>query len=151
METRDLAYMAGLVDMRCRVSLAAGRNMQKLCIRATVTRTPTVAEFLQRVVGGGVISTSERKDSHRRPCSAHCKHAHQSIAGSTSMSFALYGTRAAIVLDNCEPFLLRWSEYEEPFMYFRTHVPEMDKIKLDKTVADMLALGWEIPEWLGQF
>jgi hypothetical protein len=145
-QAKDLAYLAGLIDMRFWVSWQRDSQLQ---LGATVTKVPEVATFLQQIIGGGT-TTTQRNESFRHPCKQHCKHAHQHIDASVGTRFMVTGVRAAIVLLNCEPYLLRWAEYEPMLTSFRDYYDagKMDARRIRLMVDKMHEEGWEIPEWL---
>ena len=152
MRKQDLAYMAGLLDMRFTASFSAleGRRAT-FTLRAAVTGRLNVADWLQQTLGAG-STTITRNAGYRHPCTTHCKTAHQHMNASTAHTYKLTGVRAAIVLENCEPFLMRWNDFavhlDDFRMYWGQTATPDSWAKAAPVITEMRRLGWEIPDWL---
>lgn len=136
---QTIAFVAGVLDARGHIRVESRRGRPEPRIRVT-TRRAELLTYLASLTGTRLHVDDAGYE--RRPCSAHCRDAHQH-AVRQSAYFNIDATRAFIVLFNVRPFIVcqlnevraalevGWGNYPPP---------------KSATVAQMERLGWPIPE-----
>ncbi len=156
---RELAWMAGVLDMKGRVSKIRTATRATPLYRIIVeTANIDVSKRLAKYTGTRSTIAEERKMTPmaRRNCSEHCPDAHNHVTTRmpTIGRWDMSGVGAIIVLANLMPYFCSDVAERQAFIdEALKSVPEPDPKRqgwaaVARTINRLYALGWRIPEEL---
>lgn len=135
MESSALAYLAGLIDVRAKISVVRVNGV--LLPRVALSSPdPRVAAFLGEATGMKPVTV--RRNYDRFGCDVHCEQRHVHVFSTTSR-WSVTGAKATIVLASIRP-LLRFQAEEADLALA---VGRKARFK-SKTMENMLGLGWPV-------
>lgn len=156
MMTSDLAWMAGILDLRGRVlnkNNALRRSRQLvLCVD---TGVPQVIRKLSQMTGTmpEVRDVKLFTEFNRRGCAEHCPEPHVHVLGGEGMMhpvgrWTVTGAAMDVVLTNLVPYLMVDRGYPEVIHQIRATVPltGQGSAAVLASVRRLFALGWNLPE-----
>lgn len=138
METEDLAYLAGVLDVRGNITTRrAGGTLLPLV--AVSTKDDRLLTWLCEITDIAKVTTT--RDFHKAGCSEHCAEKHVKVA-SISGRWSVSGSKATIVLAAVRPYLRVRGQEADLALAVGLKAP-----RKPATPAKMATLGWPLPEW----
>ncbi len=149
----DMAWMAGVIDMRGRTRrVASPSRSTPLCVLQVESRHLPVLRRLARLTGTklGIEPSRELPVSLRRQCSEHCPDAHQHVHPTLPEigRWHISGAGAAIVLANLMPYFHTDNEGRHEFVnQVIDQIPARGRGRhaINLTIARLGRLGWDVP------
>lgn len=154
MKTADLAWMAGILDLKGRVYVKS--NQSRITPQVTLSvdsREPAIIRKMGAMTGTSPDMTKGRKFNEflRRGCTEHCPDGHVHVDGHATVSdmgrWTVTGAAMVVVLTNLEPFLqvkrgyADWIEGINQDPGFNRQGSGMILDSLQR----LLNLGWNLP------
>lgn len=138
MEATDLAYLAGVIDVRGNITTrrAAGTLLP---LTAVSTKETRLLEWLCSITDMRMVTT-ERAYA-RGGCALHCAEKHVHIS-SVSGRWSVTGAKATIVLAAVRPFLRLQADEADLALAVGLKAPHKPA-----SLSKMAALGWPMPKW----
>ncbi len=156
---RELAWMAGVLDMKGRIMRVSGQSRKNPIYRLMVeTSNIQVAARLAKFTGVkyNVAEARRLDERYRRGCKDHCPDAHQHVTAvmPTIGRWDVSGVGAIIILANLMPYFVADTEKHQGFLDEALKlVPPPDPKRqgwaaVARTINRLHGLGWRIPEEL---